>query len=79
MPILVDGGVRSGLDVVRMLALGADFVLLGRAWAYALAGAGQEGVAHVLKLIDAEMRVAMALTGVTKIAADRSGDLGRHE
>jgi L-lactate dehydrogenase (cytochrome) len=68
MPVLVDGGVRSGLDVVRMLALGADFVLLGRAWAYALAGAGQDGVAHVLKLIDAEMRVAMALTGVTKIS-----------
>ncbi len=37
LPILVDGGVRSGLDVVRMLALGADFVLIGRAWAYALA------------------------------------------
>ena len=68
IPILVDGGVRSGLDVVRMRALGADFVLLGRAWAYALAGAGQEGVAHVLKLIDAEMRVAMALTGVAKIS-----------
>ena len=68
MPILVDGGVRSGLDVVRMLALGADFVLLGRAWAYALAGAGEEGVGHVLRLIDAEMRVAMALTGVTKIS-----------
>jgi len=67
MAVLVDGGVRSGLDVVRMLALGADFVLLGRAWAYALAGAGQEGVAHVLKLIDAEMRVAMALTGCTRI------------
>ena len=67
MPILVDGGVRSGLDVVRMLALGADFVLLGRAWAYALAGAGQEGVAHVLKLIDAEMRVAMALTGCISV------------
>ena len=68
MPVLVDGGVRSGLDVVRMLALGADFVLMGRAWAYALAAAGQAGVAHVLKLIDAEMRVAMALTGVTKVA-----------
>lgn len=65
--ILVDGGVRSGLDVVRMLALGADFVLLGRAWAYALAAAGEGGVAHVLKLIEAEMRVAMALTGSTCI------------
>jgi len=68
MPVLVDGGVRSGLDVVRMLALGANFVLLGRAWAYALAGAGGTGVAHILKLIDAEMRVAMALTGSTSIA-----------
>jgi L-lactate dehydrogenase (cytochrome) len=67
MPILVDGGVRSGLDVVRMLALGADFVLLGRAWAYALAARGGAGVAHVLQLIDAEMRVAMALTSCTSI------------
>ncbi len=69
LPILVDGGVRSGLDVVRMLALGADFVLLGRAWAYALAARGEQGVAHVLRLIDAEMRVAMALTGCTTIGA----------
>ncbi len=68
IPILADGGVRSGLDVVRMLALGADFVLLGRAWAYALAGAGGAGVAHVLKIIEAEMRVAMALTGHVKIS-----------
>ena len=68
VPVLADGGVRSGLDVVRMLALGADFVLLGRAWAYALAARGEAGVAHVLKLIDAEMRVAMALTGCTSIA-----------
>jgi len=68
MPVLVDGGVRSGLDVVRMLALGADFVLLGRAWAYALAGNGGAGVAHVLRLIEAEMRVAMALTACTNIA-----------
>ena len=67
LPILVDGGVRSGLDVVRMLALGADFVLLGRAWAYALAAAGGPGVAHALTLIEAEMRVAMALTGCTRI------------
>jgi L-lactate dehydrogenase (cytochrome) len=65
--ILADGGVRSGLDVVRMLALGADFVLMGRAWAYALAARGEAGVAHILKLIDAEMRVAMALTACTSI------------
>ena len=68
LPILADGGVRSGLDVVRMLALGADYVLLGRAWVYALAARGGSGVAHVLKLLDAEMRVAMALTGCTKIS-----------
>jgi L-lactate dehydrogenase (cytochrome) len=65
--VLADGGVRSGLDVVRMLALGADFVLLGRAWAYALAADGEAGVAHALRLIDAEMRVAMALTGTTAV------------
>jgi len=69
LSVLVDGGVRSGLDVVRMLALGARGVLLGRAWAFALAGAGQAGVAHLLQLIAAEMRVAMALTGCTSIAA----------
>lgn len=67
-PLMVDGGVRSGLDVVRMLALGASFVLLGRAWAYALAGNGGAGVSHVLRLIEAEMRVATALTGCTRIA-----------
>lgn len=66
--ILADGGVRSGLDVVRLLALGADGVLLGRAWAYALAAAGEAGVAHVLRIIEAEMRVAMALTGVTRVS-----------
>jgi L-lactate dehydrogenase (cytochrome) len=67
--VLADGGVRSGLDVIRLLALGAKGVLLGRAWVYALAAAGEAGVAHVLKLIEAEMRVAMALTGVTSLAA----------
>lgn len=68
LTVLADGGVRSGLDVVRMLALGAKGVLLGRAWAFALAGGGQEGVAHMLRLVEAEMKVAMALTGTTSIA-----------
>ena len=72
--VLVDGGVRSGLDVVRMLALGAQGVLLGRAWAYALAGDGGRGVRHLLALIEAEIRVAMALTGVSR-AADIDGDI----
>lgn len=67
--VLADSGVRSGLDVVRMLALGADGVLLGRAWAYALAAAGEQGVRHMLGLIEVEMRVAMALTGCTNIPA----------
>ena len=68
MTVLADGGVRSGLDVVRMLALGARGVLLGRAWAYALAAGGEAAIGHMLTLIEAEMRVAMALTGCTRIA-----------
>ncbi|WP_312780583.1 FMN-dependent L-lactate dehydrogenase LldD [Brevundimonas sp.] len=67
LTILADGGIRSGLDVVRMLALGADGVLIGRAWAYALAARGEAGVSHVLNLMAAEMKVAMALTGVTRV------------
>ena len=68
LTVLADGGVRSGLDVVRLLALGARGVLLGRAWAFALGGCGEAGVAHMLSLIAAEMRVAMALTGVMRVA-----------
>jgi L-lactate dehydrogenase (cytochrome) len=66
--LLADSGIRSGLDVVRMLALGADTVLLGRAFVYALAAAGGEGVANLLDFIDKEMRVAMTLTGAHRIA-----------
>ena len=68
LTVLADGGVRSGLDVFRMLALGAQGVLLGRAWAYALGAAGGEGVLHMLDLVEKELRVAMALTGCTRIA-----------
>ncbi|HEY0332697.1 MAG TPA: FMN-dependent L-lactate dehydrogenase LldD [Stenotrophomonas sp.] len=68
LKILADSGIRSGLDVVRMLALGADAVLLGRAYVYALAAAGGSGVAQLLDLIEKEMRVAMTLTGARSIA-----------
>ncbi len=66
--ILADSGIRNGLDVVRMIALGADSVLLGRAYIYALAAAGQAGVENLLTLIEKEMRVAMTLTGCKTIA-----------
>ncbi len=73
LTVLADSGVRSGLDVVRMLALGAHGVLLGRAWLYALAARGEAGVVQLLDLIEKEMRVAMTLTGVNTIAKiDRS-------
>lgn len=73
LTVLADGGVRSGLDVVRMLALGAKGVLLGRAWVYALAARGGPGVSQLLDLIEKEMRVAMALTGVNTLdQIDRS-------
>ena len=65
--VLVDGGVRSGLDVVKMLSLGAKACLIGRAWAYAVAGRGQAGVEHVLTILEREMQVAMALTGHTSL------------
>jgi L-lactate dehydrogenase (cytochrome) len=73
LTVLADSGVRSGLDVVRMLALGAKGVLLGRAFIYALAARGGPGVSQLLDLIEKEMRVAMALTGVNTLdQIDRS-------
>jgi L-lactate dehydrogenase (cytochrome) len=71
--IMMDGGVRSGQDVVKALALGAKACMLGRAWAYPLAARGQAGVAHALELFRGEIATAMALTGCTDVAA-----AGRH-
>jgi len=66
--ILADSGIRNGLDVVRMLALGADGVLLGRAFVYALAAQGGAGVGNLLDLMAKEMRVAMTLIGARRLA-----------
>jgi L-lactate dehydrogenase (cytochrome) len=73
LEVLVDGGVRTGLDVVKMVALGARAVLIGRPWAWAVAARGRSGVRHILKVLKADMDVALALTGHTSIAdVDRS-------
>ena len=72
--ILADSGIRNGLDVVRAMALGADCAMIGRAYIYALAAAGEAGVKHLLELLEKEMRVAMTLTSVAKVA-DISADL----
>ena len=77
LTVLVDGGVRTGLDVVRMLALGAKGVLLGRAYIYALAAGGEAGVTRLLDLIAAEMRVAMTLTGTKSVAEITRDTLAR--
>lgn len=66
--VLVDSGIRNGLDVVRALALGADAAMIGRPFVYALAAGGQAGVARLLDLMEMEMRVAMTLTGAKSIS-----------
>ena len=68
MTIFADGGVRTGLDVFRMLALGADGVLLGRAFVYALAVHGQAGVERLLAIMEKDLRTTMVLTGVRSVA-----------
>ena len=79
VPVLLDSGVRSGLDVVRALALGAKAALIGRAWIWAIAAQGEKGLLSLLYTMRGEMRVGMALTGTASLAEvngdvlDRSG------
>ena len=66
--VLLDGGIRSGLDILKALALGADACLIGRPWAYAVAARGQAGVEHIIDILRAEMLVGMGLIGATSLA-----------
>jgi 4-hydroxymandelate oxidase len=72
-PILVDGGIRRGTDVLKSLARGATAILIGRSYAYALSVGGAEGVAHCLRLLRSEFEFAMALVGAASLR-----ELSRH-
>jgi L-lactate dehydrogenase (cytochrome) len=71
--LFMDGGVRSGLDVLKALSLGAKCCFMGRPWAYANAAGGQAAVSRMLDIVRAELQVAMILTGCTKVS-----DAGPH-
>jgi L-lactate dehydrogenase (cytochrome) len=73
LTVLMDGGVRSGLDVLKALSLGAKACLIGRPWAWALGGGGEAGVAQMLEQMRQELRVAMSLTGCVDVR-----DAGAH-
>jgi 4-hydroxymandelate oxidase len=73
VPVLVDGGIRRGTDVLKALALGANAVLIGRPYLYGLGAAGETGVTKVLNILQREFEMAMVLTGRTTIGSiDRS-------
>jgi len=67
-PLLLDGGIRSGTDVFKAIALGANAVLIGRLQMYALSVAGALGVAHMIKLLREELEICMALAGCATLA-----------
>jgi 4-hydroxymandelate oxidase len=73
VPVLVDGGIRRGTDVLKALALGADAVLIGRPYVYGLGAEGEVGVTKVISILQREFQMAMALTGRTSVESiDRS-------
>lgn len=69
IPVLVDGGIRRGTDILKAHALGASAVMIGRPYAHALATAGALGVAHLIRLLREELEIAMALTGCKTLDA----------
>lgn len=75
VPIVVDSGIHTGGDIAVALALGADMAFIGRAYVYAVAAAGESGVAHVLRILTAELRSVMQLCGTTSLAALREEGL----
>ena len=75
VPLIVDSGIQSGLDVIRALAMGADFVMLGRAFMYAVAALGKKGGDHAADILLEEVRDVMAQLGLQTIADVKSLNL----
>ncbi|TCU25728.1 FMN-dependent dehydrogenase [Rhizobium azibense] len=65
--LMLDGGILRGADVIKAIALGADGVMLGRAYAYGLSAAGEAGVAEVIAILEREISISLALMGIASI------------
>ncbi|WP_298810819.1 L-lactate dehydrogenase [uncultured Psychrobacter sp.] len=75
--VLLDGGIHNGVDVVKAIALGADSVLIGRSWVYAMAAQGEAGVNKLLALYQQEIAATMGLMGVSRIESLNSDVIER--
>lgn len=81
IPVMIDSGFRRGTDVLKAIALGADFVFVGRPFIYAAAVAGEAGVEHAFRLLSSEIHSDMALIGINKLTEmtkDRLMDFGKY-